>query len=110
MATTPFSKLAYKTLQQGKGIAGLAHKELSTKLMELLAPEAVPSTESVPPDLLKDLRSSMAQLEERDWDEAQQGTYPESQLFDAPWLDWASRYPLVWLDLPSMWNLSLIHI
>ncbi|QNJ16679.1 S-adenosyl-L-methionine-dependent methyltransferase [Synechococcus sp. A18-40] len=104
MATTPFSKLAYKTLQQGKGIAGLAHKELSTKLMELLAPEAVPSTESVPPDLLKDLRSSMAQLEERDWDEAQQGTYPESQLFDAPWLDWASRYPLVWLDLPSMWN------
>ena len=38
MATTPFSKLAYKTLQQGKGIAGLAHKELSTKLMELLAP------------------------------------------------------------------------
>ena len=104
MATTPFSKLAYKTLQQSKSIAGLAHKELSTKLMELVAPEAVPSTQAVSPELLKDLRSSMAQLEERDWEEAQQGTYPESQLFDAPWLDWASRYPLVWLDLPSTWN------
>ena len=87
MASTPLSKLAYQTLQQGKAIAGLAHKELSTKLMELVAPEAVPSTEAVPPDLLKDLRSSMAQLEERDWDEAQQGIYPETQLFDAPWLD-----------------------
>ena len=104
MASTPLSKLAYLTLQQGKAIAGLAHKELSTKLMELVAPEAVPSTEAVPPDLLKDLRSSMAQLEERDWDEAQQGIYPETQLFDAPWLDWAGRYPQVWLDLPSTWG------
>ena len=49
MASTPLSKLAYQTLQQGKAIAGLAHKELSTKLMELVAPEAVPSTEAVPP-------------------------------------------------------------
>ncbi|MEB3253767.1 MAG: SAM-dependent methyltransferase, partial [Synechococcus sp.] len=48
MVSTPLSKLAYTTLQQGKAIAGLAHKELSTKLMELMAPEAVPSTESIP--------------------------------------------------------------
>ena len=60
MASTPFSKLAYTTLQQGKAIAGLAHKELSTKLMELLAPEDVPSTENVPPELLKDLRITYA--------------------------------------------------
>ena len=104
MASTPLSKLAYKTLQQGKSIAGLAHKELSTKLMELMAPEAVPSTESVPAELLNNLRAAMAQLAERDWDEAQQGIYPESQLFDAPWLEWASRYPQVWLDLPSTWT------
>jgi ubiquinone/menaquinone biosynthesis C-methylase UbiE len=25
-------------------------------------------------------------------------------LFDAPWLDWAARYPMVWLDMPSTWN------
>ena len=69
MATTPFSKLAYQTLQQGKSIAGLAHKELSTKLMELVAPEAMPTTESVSPDILQTLRNAMAQLEERDWQE-----------------------------------------
>ena len=104
MATTPFSKLAYQTLQQGKSIAGLAHKELSTKLMELVAPEAMPTTESVSSDILQTLRNAMAQLEERDWQEAEQGVYPTSLLFDAPWLDWASRYPQVWLDLPSIWN------
>ena len=104
MATTPFSKLAYQTLQQGKSIAGLAHKELSTKLMELVAPEAMPTTESVSSDILQTLRNAMAQLEERDWHEAEQGVYPTSLLFDAPWLDWASRYPQVWLDLPSIWN------
>ena len=90
MATTPFSKLAYQTLQQGKSIAGLAHKELSTKLMELVAPEAMPTTESVSSDILQTLRNAMAQLEERDWQEAEQGVYPTSLLFDAPWLDWAS--------------------
>ena len=46
MATTPFSKFAYQTLQQGKSIAGLAHKELSTKLMKLVAPEAMSTTSS----------------------------------------------------------------
>ena len=104
MTSTPLSKLAYQTLQQGKSIAGLAHKELSTKLMELVAPEAVPKTEKVPPEMLGNLRSSMAELEQRDWQEAEQGLYPTELLFDAPWLDWASRYPQVWLDLPSTWN------
>ena len=60
MATTPFSKLAYQTLQQGKGLAGLVHKDLSTRLMSFVAPEAVPSTESVPPEMLNTLRAAMA--------------------------------------------------
>ena len=53
MASTPLSKLAYQTLQQGKSIAGLAHKELSTKLMELLAPDAVPKPSPCPPKFLE---------------------------------------------------------
>ena len=104
MATTPFSKLAYQTLQQGKGLAGLVHKDLSTRLMSLVAPEAVPSTESVPPELMNTLRAAMAKLEERDWADAEQGVYPEELLFDAPWLEWARTYPMVWLDLPSTWS------
>ena len=104
MATTPLGKLAYKTLQQGKAIAGLAHKELSTKLMELMAPDAVPKTEAIPAELLNELRSSMSALSECDWEDAERGIYPTELLFDAPWLDWASRYPQVWFDLPSTWS------
>ena len=104
MASTPLSKIAYQTLQQGKSIAGLAHKELSTKLMELMAPHAVPKTEAIPADLLNELRRSMAALSERDWEDADRGVYPTELLFDAPWLEWASRYPQVWLDLPSTWS------
>jgi len=40
MATPSLKKIAYHTLQQGKTLAGLAHKELSTKLTEVFAPEA----------------------------------------------------------------------
>ncbi len=58
----------------------------------------------VEPELLGRLRSSMDALTERDWQEAEQGIYPASLLFDAPWLDWATRYPLLWLDLPQTWN------
>ena len=100
----PVTKLAYQTMQQGKSLLGLAHKEVSTRLMDLVAPQASASTVPVPPEMMGELRSSMDELLELDWKEAQQGLYPTSLLFDAPWLDWAVRYPLVWLDLPSIWQ------
>ncbi|MFL0754306.1 MAG: SAM-dependent methyltransferase, partial [Prochlorococcus sp.] len=92
MAPPSLTKLAYQTLQQSKTLAGLAHKEVSTKLMELLAPGAMPSIEKVPAEMLKELRRSMTDLEQIDWQEAEQGIYPKTQLFDAPWLEWAQRY------------------
>ena len=46
----------------------------------------------------------MERLEKIDWQEAEAGIYPKSQLFEAPWFEWAIRYPLVWLDLPSTWK------
>ncbi len=100
----PLTKLAYQTLQQGKSLVGVAHKEVSTKLMELVAPEGAPKTRPLPPQMLSDFQSSYKELMEVDWQEAEQGLYPTSLLFDAPWLDWAARYPLVWLDMPSTWN------
>jgi len=104
MAETNITKLAYKTLQQGKGLAGLAHKHLSSKLMEFIEPEAMPKTKPIPPALLDELRRSIGDLEKLDWNEAEQGIYPKSQLFDTPWMEWAARYPLVWLDLPLTWQ------
>ncbi len=104
MAEQNLTKLAYQTLQQGKSLAGLAHKGLSTKLMEFFAPEAIPQISKVDREILIELRKSMSALEKVDWDEAEKGLYPKSQLFDAPWLEWLARYPLVWLDMPSTWT------
>ena len=103
MAAPSLKKIAYHTLQQGKTLAGLAHKELSTKLMEVFAPEAAPGKFPIDKDLIKEIRRSMENLEKIDWQEAEAGVYPKSQLFEAPWLEWAKKYPLVWLDMPQTW-------
>jgi hypothetical protein len=103
MADT-LTKLAYQALQQGKSLVGVAHKEVSTKLMELVAPQGAPKTRPIPPQMLMDLQAANSALMEIDWEEAEQGLYPTSLLFDAPWLEWAARYPMVWLDMPSTWN------
>ena len=103
MAAPSLKKIAYHTLQQGKTIAGLAHKELSTKLMEVFAPDAAPGKFPIDKDLIKEVRRAMESLERIDWQEAEAGVYPKSQLFEAPWLEWAKKYPLVWLDMPQTW-------
>jgi len=104
MAAPSLKKFAYHTLQQGKTLAGLAHKELSTKLMEVFAPDAAPGEFPIDKNLIKDIRLSMKKLELIDWQEAEAGVYPKSQLFDAPWLEWAKKYPLVWFDMPLTWE------
>ncbi len=104
MGQPSLAKIAYQTLQQGKGLVGIAHKEISTKLMEFLVPEAIPITSPVTIDLLVELRKAAKELEEVDWAEAEKGIYPRNILFDAPWFEWFFKYPLVWLDMPSTWN------
>ncbi len=104
MAAPSLRKIAYHTLQQGKTLAGIAHKELSTKLMEVFAPEAAPGKFPINQDLVKEVRRSMENLESVDWKEAEAGIYPKSQLFEAPWFEWAKKYPLVWLDMPQIWQ------
>ncbi len=104
MAAPSITKLAYKTLQGSKNLAGLAHKGISTKLMEFLAPGGTPEVSPLQGELLHDLKKSMEELEKVDWQEAEQGIYPISQLFEAPWIEWARRYPLIWLDLPFTWD------
>ena len=104
MAAPSLKKIAYHTLQQGKTLAGLAHKELSTKLMEVFAPDAAPGDFPIDKNLIKEVRRSMEELEKIDWKEAEEGIYPKSQLFEAPWLEWIKNYPLVWLDMPSTWE------
>jgi len=100
----PLTKLAYQAMQQGKSLAGVAHKEMGTRLMQLVAPKSAAKTRPLPPQMVTDWQAGHQALMDTDWEEAQNGLYPTSLLFDAPWLDWASRYPMVWLDMPSTWN------
>jgi len=40
MARESISKIAYKTLQQSKSIAGFAHKQISSRLMNFILPDS----------------------------------------------------------------------
>lgn len=97
------TKLTYQTFQQGKNYFGLAHKLLSTRLMNLVSPTEVQSR-PIPTDVLLKIQQRLNQLLETDWQDAERGVYPESLLFDNPWDEFFLYYPAVWLDLPQIWD------
>jgi ubiquinone/menaquinone biosynthesis C-methylase UbiE len=103
MADT-LTKLAYQTFQQGKSYFGLAHKTLSTQLLSLLAPPSEPKSKPIPTNLLFTIQQRLNQLLETDWQDAEKGIYPTSLLFDNPWEDFFRYYPMVWIDLPQIWE------
>jgi ubiquinone/menaquinone biosynthesis C-methylase UbiE len=97
------TKLTYQTFQQGKNYFGLAHKLLSTRLMNLISPTENKAT-PVPTELLLKLQGRLNNLLEVDWEDSQRGVYPESVLFDNPWEDFFKYYPIVCFDLPQIWE------
>lgn len=98
------TKLTYQTFQQGKNTFSLAHKTLGTQLRDLVYPKLQQQIKPIPNEVLLRLREKMSQLLEIDWQDAEKGVYPESLLFDNPWEDFFRYYPLVWLDLPQIWE------
>ena len=104
MARDQFSKLAYKTLQQGKSIAGLAHKEISSRLMNFVLPDKQLNNLNIDNNLLIQIQNSMDLLREEDWNDAENNIYPKKLLFDEPWLRYLTQYPKIWLDMPNTWN------
>jgi len=103
-ALQPLAKVAYQTFQQGKSVFALTHKSISSRLTSLAAPKRDETVQTVSPEVLNQFRLRLNQLLEIDWQEAEQGIYPTSLLFDNPWDDFFTYYPLVWLDLPSIWQ------
>jgi ubiquinone/menaquinone biosynthesis C-methylase UbiE len=97
------TKLTYQTFQQGKNYFGLAHKTLSTRLMNLISPSDR-KTKPIPQEVLVKLQERLNSLLEADWEDAEQGVYPKSILFDNPWEEFFLYYPVVWLDLPQIWE------
>ena len=104
MARDSFTKIAYKTLQQGKSIAGLAHKEISSRVMNFISPDNDLKDFNLDKNLLLEIQKSMDKLREEDWDDAEKGIYPQKLLFDEPWLRYLTQYPKVWLDMPNTWE------
>jgi len=104
MAREQISKIAYKTLQQGKSIAGLAHKELSTRIMNFILPDNKLGNFKIDQKLLIDIQNSMDRLREEDWNDAENNIYPKKLLFDEPWLSYLRQYPKIWLDMPNTWR------
>ncbi|MTJ08565.1 class I SAM-dependent methyltransferase [Anabaena sp. UHCC 0204] len=99
-----FTKLSYQTFQQGKNYFGFAHKTLSTQIRNLLYPSLQPDVAPLSKELITQLQDRLNQLWETDWQDAQTGVYPQNLLFDNPWEDFFRYYPLVWLDLPNIWE------
>ncbi|MBD0262091.1 MAG: class I SAM-dependent methyltransferase [Tolypothrix sp. Co-bin9] len=97
------TKLTYQTFQQGKNYFGLAHKILSTRLMNIISPTQQ-QTKPIPTELLVKIQQRLNNLLEVDWQDAERGVYPTSLLFDNPWEDFFRYYPAVWLDLPQIWE------
>ena len=104
MARDQFAKIAYKTLQQGKSIAGLAHKELSSRIMNFILPDKKLTKFNLDKNLLIKIQDSMDILREEDWNDAEQNIYPQRLLFDEPWLRYLTQYPKIWLDMPNTWE------
>jgi ubiquinone/menaquinone biosynthesis C-methylase UbiE len=98
------TKLTYQTFQQGKNYFGLAHKILSAQLRNLVHPTLNQKTKPIPNEVVLRLQARLNQLLETDWQDAEQGVYPKSLLFDNPWQDFFRYYPLVWLDLAQIWE------
>jgi ubiquinone/menaquinone biosynthesis C-methylase UbiE len=103
MADT-LTKLAYQTFQQSKSYFGLAHKTLSTQLMNLVSPATKADTEVLSTETLFSLQKRLNLLLEKDWQDAEQGVYPAELLFDNPWEDFFRYYPMVWIDTTQTWE------
>ena len=104
MATDSFTKIAYKTLQQGKSIAGLAHKELSSRLMKIVSPGSDLNDFNLNKKLIIEIQQSMDDLREEDWKDSEEKIYPKKLLFDEPWIRYLMQYPKIWLDMPNTWE------
>ncbi|MBD1920528.1 class I SAM-dependent methyltransferase [Microcoleus sp. FACHB-831] len=98
------TKLTYQTFQQGKSYFGLAHKIISTRLLNLISPNDKQLTKPLPPELLLKAQQKLEQIIEADWQDAERGIYPESLLFDNPWEDFFRYYPVLCLDTLQIWE------
>jgi ubiquinone/menaquinone biosynthesis C-methylase UbiE len=101
--TDTITKVTYQTFQQGKSIFSFAHKSLSNRLMNLVAPDIKPG-KPLSSEVLQKIQQRLQEIQEVDWQDAELGIYPTDALFDNPWEDFFRYYPMLCLDMPQIWN------
>jgi ubiquinone/menaquinone biosynthesis C-methylase UbiE len=98
------TKLAYQGFQESKKVFGFLHKQVSDRLTSTVIPEQQGKSQPLSSEILEKLQVRLKKLEEQDWQDAQQGVYPTSLLFDNSWSDFFRYYPEVWLDMFKIWS------
>jgi ubiquinone/menaquinone biosynthesis C-methylase UbiE len=112
----PITKLAYETLQQGKSTFGFVHKLVANRVTRQLSPMSLQNSAAgyryeeapkVTQSIIDEVRGRLDAIARVDWQDAEQGVYPASLLFDHPWEDFLRFYPNVWLDMPKTWERAI---
>ena len=83
----PLTRFAYQGFQESKKVFGFVHKLVSDRLTNTVVPEQSAKSQPLSPEIFEKLQVKLKALEEKDWQDAQQGIYPNSLLFDNPWSD-----------------------
>jgi ubiquinone/menaquinone biosynthesis C-methylase UbiE len=108
IAGQPPLKTAYQTLQWGKNLLAIAHKNAAARIGDTLFPQNAlakgRASSSIDAAALSYLKQRYDLILEQDWSDAQAGLYPAELLFDTPWDEVLRYYPAVWFDLPKLWQ------
>lgn len=99
----PAAKLAYEAMQAGKNAFGYIHRQTLANIKTSIYP-SLNKLQDLDEETTEYLQNRQDQLIEKDWQDAQQGIYPISLLFDNPWQEFFQLYPQVWLDAPQTWE------
>ncbi len=98
------TQAAYAAFQLGKSNFALAHKNAANQLRQFIKPTFQPKTQPLSPKILPLIQQKSQQLLETDLQDAQRGIYPPDLLFDNLWEDFWSYYPVIWQDMPQVWE------
>lgn len=76
------ARFAYQGFQESKKAFGFIHKQVSDRLTNTVFPEQASKSQPISPEIFEKLQIKLKELEEKDWQDAQQGVYSSSLLFD----------------------------
>jgi ubiquinone/menaquinone biosynthesis C-methylase UbiE len=96
------TKESYKALQESKTLLALTHKQVANTVKKIvtfegkLEPDIAPKYE---PERINRVRQNFSEIVEVDWEDAQEGIYPVSLLFENDVPDFIKNYLILNLDL-----------